>query len=118
MRYNTIPTDWKRNVINFDRWRDNAFGTYEFTARNYRHFFRFDVQPLGSAIRIFIVEQPAYVPRPADYGNTHRAHDANGRIYIDIPSGREPQTVPEALAWAVYWAEMTSDYITKGKLIS
>jgi hypothetical protein len=109
---------WRRNVINFDRWSNNAYGVYEFTARNQRHFFRFDIRPHGGVIRAYIVEQPGYGSRPADGHSTHRLSDGAGRTYICIERALEPTTVPQALGWAVYWAEMTSEYIDTGKMFS
>lgn len=118
MTNNLVSHNWKRNVINFDRWSDDAYGVYELTPRNYRHFFRFDIQPVGSTIRIFVLDQPDYGPRSTDFHMTHRARDAEGRVHIDIHPDHVPRTVPEALAWAVYWAEQTSKYITSGTPIS
>jgi len=113
-----MPQSWKRNVINFDSWNDDAFGIFEFTPRNYRHFFRFDIQPVGAEIRIFIVSQPGYGTRVRDFNVTHRARNADGRIYVDIHPDQAPKTVPEALAWAVFWAEKTSKYIETGGWVS
>jgi hypothetical protein len=116
MTNHLIPHDWKRNVINFDRWQGDAYGVYEYRARNYEHFFRFELQPaVAGTIRIAVLEQPGYGMRPSDFHSTHRWHDRSGRTCIDIHPDHAPRTVPEALAWAVYWAEQTSRYIDTGR---
>jgi hypothetical protein len=117
MTNSSVRHSWKRNVINFDRWSDEAFGVYELTPRNYRHFFRFDIQPVGSEIRVFVLTQPDYGSSPDSFHVTRRCRDVSGRIYVDIDPARAPQTVPEALAWAVHWAEQTSEYIDRGRAI-
>jgi len=117
MAFHRMPNTWRLDLLDFATRHIDAFGIYEFTPRNHRHFFRFDIQPVGAVSRVFIVSQPDYGPRAADLLTTHRAKNPDGRIYVDIHPDQEPWEVPEALAWALLWAEQTSVYIDSGRLM-
>lgn len=108
--------DWNGQRIRFNDWHNDAFGVYEYLTRDQRHFFRFDLQPVGGYVRVYILEQPSYAGRPTDSHSTHRLHD--GAYHVCIESGLQPDNVPDALSWAVYWAEKTGRYIDTGAAFS
>ena len=41
---------WRRNVINFDRWSNDAYGVYEFTARNRKRKIVQRLHTIGKAL--------------------------------------------------------------------
>ena len=113
-----VTFDWNGETIDFSAWADDAYGSYDYTTRNRRYTFEFNLVPHYGVVRIFIVAQPSYGSRRADGHSTHRYGLQNGKPYICVRSDLEPCTVPDALSWAIYWAEQTSDYIDNGKTFS
>ena len=111
-----LTFDWNGELIDFSAWEDDAYGHYTYTTRCQRYQFTFELKPVGREVRIYIVEHPSYGWRSEDPHSTHRRHD--GRYYICIEHGLEPTTTPQALSWAVYWAEQTARYIRTGQAFS
>ena len=107
--------DWNGELIRFSDWDDDAYGTYTYTTRNRRHEFEFDLQPVGSEVRVNIISQPSYGSRPDDGHSTHRNGLLVGKPSVCIRTDLLPTTVGDALSWAIYWAENTADYIDIGK---
>ena len=119
-----VTFDWNGNTIDFSDWEDDDYGEFEYQTRDGRYDFRFNLVPakilkphddwwIEGEVVIFIVEQPSYEGRATDGHSTHRIkykHDR--RSFICIGRDEDPPTnVPDALSWAVYWAEKTGEYI-------
>ena len=109
-----ITFDWNGETIHFAHWKNQPPGIYEYTARNRRHHFKFDLVKLKNEIRIYIVEQPGYGSRNTDGHPTHRLEDGKGQ-YVCINEDHTPTNIPDALTWMVDWAEKTSRYIEIGQ---
>jgi hypothetical protein len=112
-----VTYNWNGEVVRFNDWRDEAFGEYEYLTRDQRHFFRFDLQLVSGYIRIYIREQPSYCGRPTEPHDTHR-YCENEVYYVCVDDNLQPDNVPDALSWAVYWAEETGQYIDTGRAFS
>lgn len=109
--------DWNGTQIEFDQFRD--YGRYEYTARDRRHHFVFDLQPVGEEVRIYIVEQPPYPRgRATDTHSTHRIEPDSARPWVCVLDAEKPTNVPDAVSWMIYWAERTADYIRTGRAFS
>ncbi len=108
-----VTFDWNGQTINFSHWADSPCGVYEYTTRNQKYYFKFDLVPIGSEIRIYILEQPGYGLRDNGGHATHRLQDAKGN-YICILPEHKPTNVPDALTWLVDWSEKTARYIDTG----
>jgi len=110
-----VTFDWNGDTIHFSNWDHHAYGTFHYTTRDRSCDFTFDLQPVGREVRIYIVQQPSYGSQPSDGHSTHRLGIGSGRPYVCIEGGLKPTNVPDALSWAVYWAEQTADYIRTGR---
>lgn len=105
---------WNHTTIYFDTWADDAYGQYTYLTRDRSASFIFELKPVyGGTVRIFILQQPSYGRRASDGHSTHRI-DIGGRPYICIADHLQPTNVPDALSWAVSWAEQTARYIRTG----
>ncbi len=125
---NTALTfDWNGETIDFSSWADDDYGEFHYTTRDGRHDFRFNLIPadilkphdawwIPNEVVIFVVEQPSYNGRNNDGHSTHRIkywHDK--RHFISIGRDQDPPTsVPDALKWAIHWAEQTAKYVDTG----
>ena len=112
-----VTFDWNGHTISFAEWADDAYGLFNYTTRDYSCHFTFDLQPVGSEVRIYIIAQPLYGGRQSDGHSTHRL-GLPDLPYVCVDSRLCPQTVPEALSWALYWAEQTAAYISTGRSFS
>ncbi|MEI6972757.1 MAG: hypothetical protein WCL44_14725, partial [bacterium] len=76
--------------------------------------FCFSIEKVGSSLRVYIQEQPAYASRSAAFTVTHRLNDENSRQYVcwNVPI----ITWPDAESIAARWAELTGRYILHGTL--
>lgn len=110
--------DWNGTEIRFSDWADNEYGVYTYQTRDQRYEFEFDLKPVGREVRIHIKRQPPYGRRRSDGHSTHRFGVDTAQPYICIKSDLAPTTVPEALSWAVFWAEQTAQYIDTGRSFS
>lgn len=59
-----VSYNWNGQDIRFNQWAPNAYGVYEYTSRNRRHYFRVDIQPAGGALRLYILDQPSTAVAP------------------------------------------------------
>jgi hypothetical protein len=119
MSNSEITYDWNGQTIRFNDWPNDAYGAFEYVTRDGSHQFWFDLQPVGSVVRIYITSGPAYGNRDISGHSTHRHYDsASSRHYVCVREDLQPETVPEALSWAVFWAEATSAYIQTGRAFS
>ena len=110
-----LTFDWNGEPIQFADWPHDAYGSYQYTTRNRRHHFEFDLEPVDGEVRIYITKQPSYRGRRSGGHPTHRKGLEHGKPYVCIDDGLEPDNVPDALSWLIYWAENTGDYIDTGK---
>ncbi len=113
-----LTFDWNGESIRFSEWADDQYGEFHYTTRSRRHDFTFNLQKVGREVRIYIAGAPSYGSRPSDGFSTHRYGLPEGRPYICVASNLTPTTVPDALSWAVYWAEQTGRYIDTGARFS
>lgn len=113
-----LTFDWNGETIRFSNWDDQAYGTFHYTTRDGSFEFVFDLQPVGGEVRIYIIRQPSYRSRAEDGHSTHRLGIGSGRPYVCVEHGLKPTNVPDALSWAVYWAEQTAEYIRTGRAFS
>lgn len=109
-----VTYNWNGQAIRFNAWHGDAVGVYDYTTRDGRYQFQFDLRRIGSEVRVYILSQPSYGRRATDGHSTHRLHDSGGN-YICIRSDLTPDNVPDALSWLVYWAEETGQYISTGR---
>ncbi|MCF6197949.1 MAG: hypothetical protein L3J67_00890 [Hyphomicrobiaceae bacterium] len=109
-----VTFDWNGETINFSHWKNQPPGIYEYTARNQRHHFTFNLVEIGTEIRIYILEQPGYGSRDAGGHPTHRLEDGKGK-YICVHEDHTPTNIPDALTWLIHWSEKTTRYIDTGK---
>jgi len=112
-----VTFNWNGEIIDFSRWPADAFGRYTYTTRDRSASFSFELKPVGGVVRIYILDQPSYRGRPSDGHATHRI-DIGARPFVCIRSDYQPTNVPDALSWAVYWAEETARYIRTGRAFS
>ena len=117
MSIEDVTFDWNGQTIRFSDWADDAYGNFDYTTRDYSCSFTFDLQPIESEVRIYIVEQPSYGRRASDGHTTHRLGLPH-KPYVCVEHRLRPLTVPEALSWAIYWAEKTAAYIRTGSSFS
>lgn len=112
-----VAFDWNGQTINFSDWADDQFGIFEYTTRNYRSYFVFDIQPVpgSSELRIYIDHQPDYQGRDAGVDIHRNLESSSGRHYVCVKSDLQPTNVPHALSWAVYFAEKTDHFIETGE---
>jgi len=110
-----LTFDWNGETIRFSNWDNGAYGIFNYSTRDRAFDFVFDLQPLGREVRIYIVNQPSYGSRASDGHTTHRLGLDTGRPYICIDQPLQPTNVPDALSWAVYWAEKSAEYIRTGR---
>lgn len=114
-----ISYNWNGEVIDLNLWADCPSGEFEYQTRNRRHSFRFFIEPAGNIMRIYILEAPSYGGRAIDGHSTHRHYDTSERRhYVCIRQDLQPETMPEALSWMIYWAEETGHYIDSGSAFS
>jgi hypothetical protein len=119
MPRNRITYNWNGTEIPLHEWADDAFGVFDYQTRNYRHTFQFSLEPTGNKVRIYILSCPPYGSRATDGHSTHRYFDqTRGQHYICVRDDLQPETVPEALSWMIYWAEETGAYIETGRAFS
>lgn len=117
MSIEDVTFDWNGQTIRFSDWSDDAYGIFQYMTRDYAYNFTFDLQPIESEVRIYIVEQPSYGSRASDGHSTHRM-GLPDKPCVCVDHRLRPVTVPEALSWAIYWAEKTAEYIRTGKKFS
>ncbi|MDO8632598.1 MAG: hypothetical protein Q7R41_19115 [Phycisphaerales bacterium] len=111
-----LTYDWNGDTIRFSDWDNDAYGTFQYTTRDRRFEFVFDLQPVDDQVRVYIVDQPSYQGRSEDGHDTHRKYDSDkGLHYVSIEDRMSPTNVPHALTWAVSWAEHTGNYIRTGR---
>lgn len=110
--------DWNGQTIDFQTWPDDAFGEYTYMTRDRSCTFTFHLKPVRGVVRIYIVSQPSYGRRAADGHSTHRIGVNSEHPYVCIADRHQPSNVPDALSWAVYWAEKTAAYIRHGTSFS
>lgn len=113
-----VSFDWNGETINFSDWADDQYGIFEYTTRNCRSYFVFDIQPVPAsrALRIYIDQQPDYLGRDEPGVDIHRNYEeSTGRHYVCVKSDLQPTNVPHALSWAVYFAEKTDHFIETGE---
>ncbi len=113
------PTfDSNGDTIEFERWPKDAYGRYDYTTRDSASQFSFELLPVDSMVRIYILSQPSYGCRASDAHSTHRLTDERGRRYVCIDAHLQPTNVPDALSWLTYWSEQTARYIRTGRSFS
>lgn len=117
MTNSDVTFDWNGETIRFNEWQKEDYGIYEYTTRDGQYYFVFDLKKVGSEVRIYIKEQPNYGSRDSDGHSTHRLSDDNGQ-YVCVRGDLEPNNVPDALSWLVYWSEETGKYLTSGSAFS
>ncbi len=115
--------------IYFDNWADDDYGEFQYTTRDGRHDFVFELVPedeldhdgewfIDDEVVILIIEQPKYGGRHTGLHETHRlSSKTTATEHYGVCVGREfdpPTSVPEALSWTTYWAEQTGNYIDTG----
>lgn len=97
---------------------ENAYGLWDYLARDGVTRFRFNLVPNGSIVRIYIVRGPKYGNKNSDDHSTHRLTDEHGRKYICIKHDLAPTNTRDAAGWLKYWAENTVRYIRTGASFS
>lgn len=111
-----ITFNWNGTEIPLHDWADDAFGIFDYETTNRRHSFKFSLEPDGHHVRIYILESPPYGLRATDGHSTHRYFDAERSLsYVCVRDDLQPNTVPEALSWMIFWAEQTGRYIDSGR---
>jgi hypothetical protein len=115
-----VTYDYNGETIDFSQWADDAYGIYYYTSRDGSAEFEFELWWTGYEVRIFILKQPSYQGRPNDGHSTHRLGLASNPPdpYVCIKPDLTPTNVPDALSWAIYWAEETVTYIRTGRAFS
>ena len=115
-----ITFEWNGDIVDFSRWPADAYGHFEYTTRNLRSYFVFDIQPVDATteVRIYIDQQPDYDGRDGPGVDLHRNTDDAGRHYVCVKADLQPTNVPHALSWAVYFAEKTDHFIATGDAFS
>lgn len=126
-----VTFDWNGHTIDFSDWDDDDYGEFEYTTRDGQYDFRFNLAPaniidpdhdwwIEDEVVIFILHQPGYEGRATDGHSTHRIdYPKTGRKFVCVGRDQDPPTnVPDALSWAVYWAEETAEYIRTGASFS
>ena len=111
-----LTYDWNGQTIDFSQWADDDYGIYEYTSRDGDEFI-FDLQPVGSEVRIFIIKQPSYHGLADDPHSSHRLGTPD-KPYVCVEAHLLPTNVPDALSWMINWAEKTSTYIRNGSSFS
>jgi hypothetical protein len=115
------PVEWRRNysATPADYLPMEAYGVWDYLARDGVTRFQFELVPVGGVVLIYIIQAPDYGWwRNTDTHATHRLTDSVGRKYICIQANLAPTNTRDAVSWMTYWAEQTVRYIRTGEPFS